>query len=202
MSRTRLWLVALVFLACSVPITAQMAGQPEARAHEALRELRRSMVAAIQANDLDALVTHLQKDVVVTFMDGTTCHGPQEVHDYLAKMTRGPNHLVASYQPNVVVDSLTHLYGDTGVAFGHSDYHFVLTDGREFTVTCRWTTTLVKTDGTWRMASFHASGNLFDNPVLSMAMRQVAWVFGGLSGAIGLLLGLLMGWFITRRRLR
>jgi hypothetical protein len=106
---------------------------------------------------------------------------------------------VNSYKTEAEVDDLTHLYGDTGVATGKSRDQFVLTDGRDFEVNSRWTTTLVKRDGRWKVASFHASTDMFDNPVLHIAIRRTAWWTGASAGVVGLLIGTIATWLLRRR---
>jgi ketosteroid isomerase-like protein len=157
------------------------------------------MVAAINKGDLDALLTHLDKDIVVTWMDGEVSRKPEGVREYIERMTKGPNRKVNSYSTEVEVDDLTHLYGETGVAFGHSKDHFVLTDGRDLLVNTRWTATLVRKDNKWVLASFHASTDMFDNPVLHIAVKQTAWWAGGIAGAVGLVVGFLAAWLLRRR---
>jgi hypothetical protein len=90
------------------------------------------------------------------------------------------------------VDELTHLYGDTGVAVGSSKDTFDMTDGRHFTVATRWTATLVKKGDRWKIAALHASGSMFDNPVLDIAKRALYWT-GGVAACVGLLLGVFLG---------
>jgi ketosteroid isomerase-like protein len=172
---------------------------PEDPAHEELRTLKKEMVEAINKPDFDALVAKLDKDVVVTWMDGTVSHGPAEVKTYLEQKTKGPNAVVKSFKNEPEVDDLTHLYGDTGVAYGHSKDTFVLNDGREFTITTRWTATVVKKEGKWLVAGFHSSADVFDNPVLGIAIKRTAMWAGGIGGLVGLVVGLVIMWLIKRR---
>ena len=152
-------LLPVVLAISTLPPAQAQEGKPtpEDPVHEELRTLRRQMIEAINKNDIDALLTHLDQNVVVTWMDARVSRGPQAVKEYLEKMTKGENRKVNSYKTEAEVDDLTHLYGDTGVATGKSRDQFVLTDGRDFEVNSRWTTTLVKRDGKWKVASFHAS---------------------------------------------
>jgi ketosteroid isomerase-like protein len=165
-------------------------------AHADLRALRAELVKAINGNHLDDLLALLDDDVVVTFMNAEVGRKPAGVRAYYDKMMNGPNKIVESITIDPTVDELTHLYGDTGVAFGSSKDHFKLTDGRDFVAETRWTGTLVKKDGKWKVASFHASANAFDNPILWIALKKVGmWV--GIGAAV---LGLVIGFLIGRRR--
>jgi uncharacterized protein (TIGR02246 family) len=183
-----------------VPARAQEGKPPpEDPVHKELRTLRREMVEAINKNDLDALLKHLDKDVVVTWMDGRVSRGPQGVQEYIEQMTKGENRKVNSHSTEAEVDELTHLYGDTGVATGHSRDQFVLTDGRDFVVNTRWTATLAKKDGTWKVAGFHSSADVFDNPILHIAIRRTALWTGGIAAVAGLALGFIVAWLLRRR---
>ena len=77
--------------------------------------------------------------------------------------------------------------GDTAIAFGKSVPHYKLV-GLEFDLENRWTATLVKDDGKWKIAAYHVSGNILDNPVLTAAKKSVYWA-AGISLVIGLLVG-------------
>lgn len=171
----------------------------EEATHEALRALRKQMVEAINKNDVDALLSHLDKDVVVTWMDGRVSRGPQGVREYIEKMTKGADRKVESYKTAAEVDEKTHLYGETGMATGKSRDEFVLKGGEELVVDSRWTATLVKADGKWKVAAFHASAGMFDNPVLTIAVKRTAMWTGGIAGAVGIVLGLGIAWLLCRR---
>jgi ketosteroid isomerase-like protein len=182
------------------PLRAQD-GKPakEDPAHEQLRTLRREVTDAVNKNDLDRLLTHLDKDVVVTWMNAEVSRGPDGVRAYYDKMTKGPDRVVESVTINPEVDELTHLYGDTGIASGSSQDHFKLADGRDFVVPTRWSGTLVRKDGRWLIAEFHASTNLFDNPVLHIAIRKTATWVGCGAAVAGLLVGFVVARLLRRR---
>ena len=177
-------------------------GKPPAEepVHDELRALKDELVEAINKNDIDRLLSKLDKDVVVTWMNAEVSRGPAEVRAYLERMTKGPKPIVKSYKTEPVVEELTHMYGDDcGVSYGHSKDTFLLTDGREFTVTSRWSATTVKKDGKWLVANFHGSANVFDNAVLDIAIRTTARWTGIAAGAAGLLVGGGLVWFLRRR---
>src|SRR5262249_46002132 len=126
--------------------------------------------------------------------------GRQGVLDYYNKLASGPQKLVESFAAEIVVDELTALHGENmGIAFGSSTERFKLTNGTTFVLKGRWSATLVKEGGTWLVASLHASTNVFDNAVLAMVGDKA---FKGVLGAfaIALVVGLLIGWLIGRKR--
>ncbi len=171
---------------------------PEDPRHGELRAFRQRVVKAINNNDVDSLLTHLSDDVVVTWQNAETSRGHKGVREYYDRMMHGPDPIVKTISSNPVPDQLTQLFGDTGLAHGKSDDHFVLTDGREFTIGTVWSAAVAKQDGDWKIASFHASTNMFDNPILWQAVRQTAMVSGLSALAIGAALGGLVTWLLRR----
>src|SRR5437588_3425150 len=123
-------------------LPAQGPPPKEDPAHEELRALRRDLTDAINRNDLDKLLSLLDDDVVVTFMNAEVGRKPAGVKAYYERMMSGPQKVVNAITVDPTVDELTHLYGDTGVAVGSSKDHFALTDGRDFVTESRWTGTL------------------------------------------------------------
>lgn len=193
-----LFAFAAVLLA---PLYAQEGqSKPEDPAHKELRALKSELVEAVNKNNIDGVLARLDKDVVVTWMNGEVSKGPKEVKEYLERMTKGDKAIVKSYQTDPTVDDLTHLYGDTGVAYGHSKDTFVLNDGRSFTIEPRWSATVVKKDGKWLIASFHGSADVFKNPILDIAIRQTATYVGIGAGVAGLIVGALLVLFLKRSK--
>lgn len=184
-------LLALV-LGASGPAIAQVPAGDEA-VHDEIRALRDRMVQALNARDIDHLLEGAAENVVFTGINGGVVHGRQGVKDYFERMMVGPERVVENIQIDLAADGLTVLYGgDAGVAYGHSRDHYELTSGLTFDVETPWTATLAKQDGQWRLASFHASTNVFDNPLLHAATRTLYWSVG-IAAAIALLVGFLVG---------
>jgi ketosteroid isomerase-like protein len=180
---------------------AQDAKPPaEDPAHEQLRALRRELVEAVNKSDIDALLKHLDNNVVITWMDGTVSRGPQGVRSYIEEIMKGPNRKIVSYKTEPEIDELTHLYGDTGIASGKSRDEVVQADGQRFAINTRFTTTLVKKDGAWKVASFHGSTNLFDNPVLHTAVHNALTMAGAIGVGVGLVIGILAARMLRSRK--
>jgi ketosteroid isomerase-like protein len=172
---------------------------PEDPAHQELREFRNQVVDAINEHDVDRLLTYLADDVIVTWQNAEVSRTPAGVRAYYDKMMLGDDPIVAEMTTDPVPTELTHLYGDTGVSQGSSEDHFVLTDGREFTVNTLWTATLVRSNGAWKIAGFHASANMFDNPILWIAVRRTAIWTGVAAGLVGILVGALIVYALRKR---
>jgi ketosteroid isomerase-like protein len=201
-SKTLLVLAGLALLLAPGQAQENQGGKPpEDPAHEELRKLKRDLVDVINKGDIPGVLAYLDKDVVVTWMNGEVSKGPDEVKKYLERMTKGDKPIVKSYKTDPTVDDLTHLYGDktVGVAYGHSNDTFVLNDGKEFTIGTRWSATLVKKDGKWLIANFHGSADVFDNPVLDIAIRKTATYVGIGAGIAGLLVGAGLMWLFKKR---
>jgi uncharacterized protein (TIGR02246 family) len=176
----------LVLLLLTVPMAAQ---EPDAATHDALRQLKATMEKALNERDLNAIVANVDPNVVFTTMNGDVCRGPREIRAYFDKMLNAPGHIVKDVKVSFDVDQLTTLYGgDTGVAYGRSNDHYVLTDGKTFDIRGRWTCTMVKNGDRWVIAAFHYSANVFDNPILDRYKRAM-WQAGIAIGLVMLLIG-------------
>lgn len=182
---------ALLFCVLSVGAFAQ-----EDPAHAELRTLRDGIVANMNKSEIEGQLTYLHPNVVVTWHNAEVSRGRTGVRDYLQRMLQGPNKVVEKFGVEVTVDELSILYGgDTAIAFGSANEHFTMAGNKQFELTGRWTAMMVKEDGKWLVASLHTSDNVFDNPLLNLAKKAWWWIGGG-----ALLLGLLLGWLIGRRR--
>lgn len=172
-------------------------------AHEELRGLFKKMLEAYNNGKFDELATYLDEDVVITWQNAAVSKTPKGVKAYFDEMMGGPNRRVQKVTIKPVVEELTRLYGkenETGVAFGSSEDYYLLNDGMEFTQTTRWTATVVRKKGQWKVACVHISTNMFDNPVLNIAIKKTATWTAILVGIPALLVGALGMWLIGRRR--
>jgi hypothetical protein len=88
--------------------------------------------------------------------------------------------------------------GPTAIAVGKSVPHYKYL-GKEFDLENRWTAALVKQDGRWRIAAYHVSANMTDNPILDAALGSIAWAVG-ISLFIGMAIGVLATKLLGRRR--
>ena len=131
-------------------------------------------------------------DVVVTWQNNVVCRGQDELRKFYASMGKDT---FKSYKVEPTADHRTTIFGDdAGVVAGHSVGSYALM-GKEYDFDNRWTATVVKVDGKWLVASYHVSLNALDNPIVNTATSSLYWALGG-----GLLLGLVVGFIIFRRK--
>jgi ketosteroid isomerase-like protein len=184
-------LATLFVLAAPASLGAQPQEDP---AHAQLRALRDDLVDAMNKRDLNRLLSHLHPDVAVTWQNAEVSRKPEGVRSYISRMLEGPNSVVESFSTAPTVDELTILYGgDAGVAFGSSRDSFRLRSGQSFELTSRWTATVVNDGGSWKIAAFHSSASLFDNPLLAAAQR---WAMT--AAIVALIAGFGIGFLISR----
>lgn len=169
------------------------------KTHAQLRELRDRMFASYQKRDVDALLADCTPNIVITWQNGMRNEGHQAFRDFYAKMMEGNNAIVKDISTKFAVDDSSILYGqDSAVARGTADDKFVLSNGSEFLLNSKWTATLVKVQDSWKVASFHISASIFDNPILMTARNSL--ITAAIASAIGgLVVGLIIGRLVRKK---
>ena len=191
-------LIAIWLLLWTVTLPGQQQAPPpsDEATHNQLRALLAGMKDAINKGDVERQLTFLHPNVVVTWHNAEVSRGRDGVRAYLNRILNGPNKVVASYTADAEADELTILYGgETGISFGSATEHFKLANATSLDLPARWSATLVKDGDKWLIASLHASDNLFDNPLLSIAKRMTY-----IAGAGCLVIGLIVGFLLGKRK--
>jgi ketosteroid isomerase-like protein len=161
----------------------------EAPVHKDLRAARDAIVEAVNAGDLDALLKHVHENVVVVWQNAEISRGHDGIRAYYHRMLKGPNRVLTGFQIEPTVNELTIIYGDdAGIAYGTAVSKFQFADGGSMDLDGPWSATLVKEGGAWKIAGFHASAGLFDNPILRKAASAVYWG-SSIAAVVGLVLG-------------
>ena len=206
------WLMALLIgiTAAHLAFAQQseaITGDEDAEIHSALRALRDEAVASLNQGDVDELLKHVHPNVVMTApsfdAQGKVSRGHDAVRAYYDKMMTGPQRRANSVTIQLEVDETSIIHsGDTALAWGSSIDTYDMVDGSRFTIPTRWSATLVKDGDRWLIAECHISTDMFDNPVLSIAVQRTMLISGSTMGAAGLFLGGLIGLIWTRSRRR
>jgi ketosteroid isomerase-like protein len=198
--------------AVSVPAVSQAPQVPEEKAavHDQLRAFRDSIMEEWNKRDIDAVLAHLDPDVVVTWQNGEVNRGPAAVRKFYSEMLEGDGRVISNIVSKLTVDNLSTLYGDdTAIAVGsiHDDISFAksvaatsIGAGNTLGVDSRWTATLVRKAGEWKLASYHVSANLFSNPVTDLEIKAAGRMAGIIGFAIGVVVALLLAWALRGRK--
>jgi ketosteroid isomerase-like protein len=190
--------LALALVAPGLLSAQDQKSAAENPAHQELRQVRDGLLTAMNKGDLEGTLTFLHTNCVIIWHNAEASRGHDGVRAYFNRVMTGPNKLVESFHCDLKVDELTILYGDNlGICFGTSDEHFKLASGKDLNVKGRWSATLAKENGRWLVASLHASTNLFDNVMLDLAKKTAV-----IAGIVCLVVGLVIGWLMGRRRKR
>jgi ketosteroid isomerase-like protein len=189
------YLYLLLLCGCLEPATLSAQekspkGKAEDPIHDELRAFRASLLDAIDKGDLERQLEHVHKDVVVTWQNGEVVRGHEALREFYKK-TISQDKVFRGYKKPPTPAELTILHGDTGISFGDEVGQYKV-KGMDFDLENHWTVTLVKDDGKWKIASYHVSANVLDNPVLNTAKNWLYWI-GGIAFAIGLLVGIVIG---------
>lgn len=191
------WVVVLFISLASV--LAQTAPQPEREAdHVALRSLRDKVALAVSNQDIQGLTSSFAKDFVFTTVDQTPITSQEQLKAFYDRMFHSPKALVTAVKTEPKADILTRFIdANTGVCYGSSQETYTMKDGSIVSMNLRWTATVVKENGEWKVAAAHVGTNFLDNPVLSRLAsyeKKIAIA----CGVGGLLVGLLLGVGISK----
>ncbi|MEZ6137694.1 MAG: nuclear transport factor 2 family protein [Pirellulaceae bacterium] len=198
----RYLLIVLAFF--SQPLRAQedstqsTAGLTQADIDE-VTQVRDGLIKAVMEKDEDSVLAWLHAQVVLTTQDGLNLEvirSHDGIRDYMQRTFTGKQPIIKSVRPNVQVDDVV-AFGDSVVAYGSSNDHYVLSSGGEFDLASRWSATLVRDEATWKIANLHISSNVFNNPIFNAAKNSLYRV-GGIALGLGLILGLFLAKLLGR----
>jgi ketosteroid isomerase-like protein len=155
---------------------------------EQLARLRESLTEAVIDRNVEQQLEYVLPDVVTIWQNNQVARGHDALRDFLSQIDSGEESVFRGYTERPTSEQVTILPGgNAAIAQGTSVPHYQWM-GLEFDLENRWSATLVKTDDTWKIAAYHVSGNLIDNPLLTAAKQTVYWATG-----IALVAGILLG---------
>jgi ketosteroid isomerase-like protein len=189
-------LIPLACLALALQLSAQ---ESDHEIHEELRAILGTVQTAINTQNYDAMLPVISKDIRATTITQEVMSNHAEVSAYFKKWF-GPGGFLKKLDMRLNADELTELSPDKtwGVVRGSAVETYTLSDGRVYPMPSRWTATVVKeSDGKWRLRTIHFGTNFLDNPILTEA-KNAAKKWSAIAGAIGLVVGLLVG-RVTKR---
>jgi hypothetical protein len=183
----------LMFFWMLASSTALPAEETDHAIHEELRTVLQGMQQAINAKKYSELEPYFHENLRVTTINQEVISERSEITDYFERWF-GSGGYLKTLEITLTADDTTELYGDKtfGIVRGTGNEKYVLSDGRAFDMSTRWTATVIKdTDEQWRILSLHIGTNFLDNPILSVAESALKTFTAG-----GALAGLVLGWLV------
>ena len=181
--------------------TFSFANEEDKVIHQELRELLSGIEKVVNAEEYDNLAQYFHKDMRVTMSNQEVLSSHSDIKKFF-NFWFGEKGFLQRVEMKLTADSFTELYANKtmGIVRGDGEENTYLSDSRFFPIKTRWTATVIKdTDGKWRILSLHLGVNFLDNPILSVAENSGKYFAVG-GGLIGLLVGIILGVLISRRR--
>ena len=174
-----------------------------AQDRQALLKVFREIEAAINDQNVDRMVQQMHPQATVTWLNGEISRGHDEIKAYYHRMVKGEKRYINKYLTAAKVGAPARFYGngEVAVADGSMEDEFFPVSRAPFRLSSRWTSTSAKFDGQWKVVSLHLSSNVFTNSLIEEA-TDAAFYAGAGGAAGGLLVGVLLGWLVLRRRSR
>ena len=174
-----------------------MTMDPYAQDREKLVRILREIEASINEQSLDRMVDQMAPDAVVVWANAEVSRGPEEILAYYDRMVKGKDRILTKYTTKAELSGPARIYGDGTIAIAHGSMvdEFTPVIRGPFQLSSRWTTTVAKRDGEWKVVQLHLSANVFNNVLLDEAKKALLTVgLGGL--AAGAVIGVLVGKFL------
>lgn len=188
--------IAVATAAAAIELPPLDPKDPQMSDRKALRDILAATEQAFNKVDVEAVIKVLDKDAVVVWQDGVRTTSHEQVREHYKQTFQGAGAILKSIDIKAAAGGPARFYGDSNaVAFGTTKEIYQLVAGGAVTLDGLWTAHLVKRDGAWKATALHFSTNPFDNDVIRQAGR-LSWMLG----AGGILIGLLLGWLLMRRR--
>ena len=193
-------LLSLSLILVAPALSAQDADADREADHQALRKLREEMVAAFNRLDMKAFRATFGKSFAFTGADQQIAASLEDLQAYHKKWFEGDDALLEKIELTAEADGKTQFTGDdTGFAYGTAQCRYHLTAGATVDIPARWTATMQKIDGEWKVITAHVGVDVLDNPVMTASVGfWKACAAGG--GVGGFVLGLLLCMIRGRRR--
>lgn len=167
---------------------------------QALLKILSDVQAAINAQDIDGMLAQMRPDCTVIWWNAEVSRGQDEIRAYYRRMVQDKGRIISKYTTEAKLGGHARFVGaagDVALAEGSMQDEFFPIIRGPFQLDSRWSATVAKSAGNWKIVSLHLSSNVFTNPLVSELKRSLGYACGA-----GLIAGLLAGWFIGRRSKR
>src|SRR5271163_714514 len=188
--------VAVAALLRPFPMTAQEDLHQEDR--HALLKILSEVEKAINAQDIEGIIAQMSPDCTVTWWNAEISRGHDEIRAYYRRMVKDDGRIISKYTTQAKLGAHARFIGsgaDVALADGSMEDEFFPIVRGPFKLSSRWSATVAKSGGQWKIVNLHLSANVFTNTLIAELTRAL-WFAGG----AGLVVGGLSGFLLGRRR--
>lgn len=172
-----------------------LAQDPHAADRQLLLKVFHEIEDSINSQSLERMSKQMDDNATVVWANGEVSRGPAEVLAYYDRMVKGKDRILEKYMTHAKLNGHARfLADDIAVADGTMEDEFYPIIRGPFRMSSKWTTTVQKINGEWKVISLHLSSNVFNNVLLDEAKTALAYTAGG-----GLVAGAIIGWILGRR---
>jgi len=186
--------IALAFIVLPTSLPAEEDLHQEDR--QALLKLMEAVESAINAQDVEGIVALMRPDCTVTWWNAEISRGHDEIRGYYRKMVKDEGRIINKYTTQVKLGAHARFIGsgeDVALADGSMEDEFFPVIRGPFKLSSRWSATVAKSGGQWKIANLHLSSNVFTNTLIA-ELENALWY----AGAAGLVIGAAGGWLLGR----
>lgn len=191
-------IVTLLLLAnCYGYVQAQ---EQDQNIHNELRQLLKTVTEAVNTEDYSKMLPVISNEARITPVTAEFIKGKEAIIPYMSSWF-GKGKFLSKLNITFTPDTLTELSADrtSGVSYGTGVEQYTLSDGRIYDIKTRWTATVILEDSQWKIKTMHISTDFLNNPILAETTAAInKMLIYGVIG--GLIIGLLLGFFIFRKK--
>lgn len=135
--------------------------------HDQLRQLLATAREAINAGQPELLVPFLHKDHIITVITQEIVNENKQIKQWYAEWFQKPDSPLQRMTTEPRASILTNIYdGKFGVCYGTSVDTYELKDGRTFKMDAKWTATVLKENGQWKLLALHVGVDPINNALI------------------------------------
>jgi len=200
MKTLRVKCLLLCFIMALVAASAQ--AEDRQQDHDELRAMLKTATDAMNSKNLDALAPLFYNKFSITTVDQKLFTNLADFKAYYDSLYSGDKAPLKSIVFKPEADALTEFIGDNiGLSHGTSTDTYTFSDGDTRVMTSRWTATVFKDNGKWKILNLHIGADLLTNPVVS-TLKSYVYKAGIGAGMGGLIVGFAVAWFLRGKRRR
>lgn len=170
--------------------------------HDELRALTKTVTTALNNKDYDKLAGCFVDDYAFIAVDQRVIEGKDGLKNYYEAVLKNPKFGIDKIKIEPKADILTKFIGsDVGYCYGTAKNTYIFKDGMVVEMASRWSATLNKKNGKWKVVMVHAGVNFLDNPVLDKVAGTAKGTMISMAILVFLLIAVILFLLVKNKKL-